>query len=41
MGTSKWLKRSNSKSEIMKRRMEFDLWYLNNWTILARFLHYF
>ena len=19
--------------EIMKRRMEFDLWYLNNWTI--------
>jgi len=27
------LRGSTPKAEIMKRRMEFDLWYLNNWTI--------
>lgn len=27
------LRGATPKPEIMKRRMEFDLWYLNNWTI--------
>ena len=27
------LRGATPKEEIMKRRMEFDLWYLNNWTI--------
>tara|TARA_A100001234_G_scaffold220905_1_gene235032 strand:+ start:1080 stop:2492 length:1413 start_codon:yes stop_codon:yes gene_type:complete len=27
------LRGATPNSEIMKRRMEFDLWYLNNWTI--------
>ncbi len=27
------LRGATPKSETMKRRMEFDLWYLNNWTI--------
>ena len=28
------LRGATPKAEIMKRRMEFDLWYLNNWNIL-------
>ena len=31
------LRGATPKSEIMKRRMEFDLWYLNNWTIWLDF----
>ena len=27
------LRGATPKPEVMKRRMEFDLWYLNNWTI--------
>ena len=27
------LRGATPKADIMKRRMEFDLWYLNNWTI--------
>ena len=27
------LRGATPKPEIMKRRMEFDLWYLNNWTV--------
>ena len=27
------LRGATPKPEIMQRRMEFDLWYLNNWTI--------
>ena len=27
------LRGATPKAEIMKKRMEFDLWYLNNWTI--------
>ena len=27
------LRGATPKAEIMKRRMEYDLWYLNNWTI--------
>ena len=33
MGTSKWIKRSNPNPNTMQKRMELDLWYLNNWTI--------
>jgi exopolysaccharide biosynthesis polyprenyl glycosylphosphotransferase len=31
------LRGATPKPEIMKRRMEFDLWYLNNWTIWLDF----
>jgi lipopolysaccharide/colanic/teichoic acid biosynthesis glycosyltransferase len=31
------LRGATPKAEIMERRMEFDLWYLNNWTLWLDF----
>ena len=32
-----WLPRRNSSVEEITRRVKFDLWYINNWSLLLDF----
>ena len=33
LGSSKWFEGATPKPEVMEKRMDYDLWYVNNWTI--------